>query len=286
VHVFAAGELYPVVGRERLSGSCLDGHVLKGYRLSRLDWSPGLMPLLGTDGEGRIHSIDIPEGMHMCRRTATLPIAVLALCFVYVYRATSVHGGEPSGTMSSPFSGKAIGISTKRPGVASGVYVNVEVKTLGQRTFLVGEAALPTPGENPYEGFRIWVPVDDIEQLWEYSSLEAARRSAAFGSAEFSQPEVVVTDKRIIVPFRVERGREKEIEKLILFVSRDNGEKWAAAAQAMSFVDHFSYEAPEDGRYCFAVQIVLKGGKTEPESTASLRTQLRVTVRLSGKSKG
>lgn len=95
--------------------------------------------------------------------------------------------------------------------------------------------------------------------------------------------------RTFIIPFEVD-PRPEAIDRLRLFVSLDQGKTWKHAKDAKPTDGKFTYTAPKDGLYWFAVQTVLKDGKNEPEEKdfdASLKlyvNQERKAVRKPAKS--
>jgi hypothetical protein len=206
------------------------------------------------------------------RKPITCRLGLLALGVVLSGAGTTL-GEEPS------FSGKTVGVWVRSP-IGGGALLNrVEVRTLGDRRFLVGEPVVPDGDPAPSRPTRIWFLMDDVVQLREYPGVDAARLDLGTGARPLPPPDWVVSDPRIVVPFRVEAGRQAEVQRLELFASRDGGRSWERVAQADPGAGEFVYNAPEDGRYLFAVRQILKNGEAHPPDSQPVEPQLSVSLR-------
>lgn len=219
----------------------------------------------------------------MNRRSVRIRGCLLATAF-WAGLSLIAFGEEPQGSTPPPFQGKAVGVWGKSSVVHGGIFVNVEVKLLGQRSFLVGEPDVTGEGKDLPKGTRVWVPVDDVEQIREYPSVEVARRAISGGDLLVPLPEILVTQRRFAVPIAIKPGEREDIAMMVLLVSRDGGATWTKAAEANSDADHFIYEAPEDGLYLFAVGYTLKNGEAYPMEEDQVRPKLKVRVRKAEKS--
>lgn len=67
-----------------------------------------------------------------------------------------------------------------------------------------------------------------------------------------------------------------KLRQLHLYVSTDGGETWSRAMSIAPSAKAFSFSAPKDGAYWFAVQLEYLDGRTEPECIR--RPDLKVIV--------
>jgi hypothetical protein len=86
-----------------------------------------------------------------------------------------------------------------------------------------------------------------------------------------------VQQRAFRVPVKIE-SRSSEIERILLFVSADQGKTWQEAGTIGPEEESFRYLAPGDGVYWFAVQIALKNKSKEPPDVLLLEPALKVTV--------
>jgi hypothetical protein len=82
---------------------------------------------------------------------------------------------KPSTDAAADFRGKVLAITLKDP-IKAVWLESVRVRSLGPRFFLVGTWAKPSENETAPAEF-IWIPVDDILQIFEYKSIEDARKA-------------------------------------------------------------------------------------------------------------
>jgi hypothetical protein len=78
----------------------------------------------------------------------------------------------------SPFAGRVVSVWLRDP-AQGGVLENVDVRQLGDRTFLVGEIADDGHGPDPRAGAAFWFPVEDVLMLTVYPDVQAARLAFA-----------------------------------------------------------------------------------------------------------
>jgi hypothetical protein len=69
----------------------------------------------------------------------------------------------------------------------------------------------------------------------------------------------------IVIPIKIDPQRQKDIRSLILVVSTDQGANWAPATNVSPDATQFSYLAPSDGLYYFAVVVEDLAGKRTPD---------------------
>jgi beta-lactamase regulating signal transducer with metallopeptidase domain len=89
--------------------------------------------------------------------------------------------------------------------------------------------------------------------------------------------EVSYVNKRAFqLPIKVERAAG--VREVLLYVSRDQGQTWEAAAKASPTDPSFSYVAPADGEYWFLVQTSGPDGRLSPASVSGAGPNLQVCV--------
>jgi hypothetical protein len=71
---------------------------------------------------------------------------------------------------------------------------------------------------------------------------------------------------------------EGKIDSLRMFVSPDSGKTWMLVKNFKPTDKEVFFHAPRDGMYWFALQVVYKDGKHEPESLNHLVAQQKVYV--------
>src|SRR5262249_40551053 len=76
-------------------------------------------------------------------------------------------------TENTDFSGRAVYVLCKEPANA-GVLVNVSIRRLDQRAFVVGELADDGTGWDNRAGATFWFPLDDVIMLTEYADARTA----------------------------------------------------------------------------------------------------------------
>jgi hypothetical protein len=90
-------------------------------------------------------------------------------------------GDEPKGPAKAngEFAGKIVVVQTKA-GVKNATIENAGIRPLGNRSFLVGKSiADDVINQRSYfTGSEVWVPVDDIESLVVFETLNQLRRNA------------------------------------------------------------------------------------------------------------
>jgi beta-lactamase regulating signal transducer with metallopeptidase domain len=89
--------------------------------------------------------------------------------------------------------------------------------------------------------------------------------------------DVMHVNKRAFqIPIHVDRAGG--VRDLVLYVSRDRGKSWGAAAKAAPDEKAFSFEAPADGEYWFTVQVRTGEGRLLPASVSGVTADLKVYV--------
>lgn len=76
----------------------------------------------------------------------------------------------------------------------------------------------------------------------------------------------VLQARGFIMPLRITPGKKDEIERIRLFVSRDQGKTWKHAKDYKTSDEEVTFVAPRDGLYWFALETVFQDGtKTPPD---------------------
>jgi hypothetical protein len=80
------------------------------------------------------------------------------------------------------------------------------------------------------------------------------------------------------IPFRIDPARVLKTDHVSLYVSEDRGKTWKRLQDRKPRDNEFTFVAPKDGLYWFAVQIVLQDGKAEPPAPDDFVPSLKVNV--------
>lgn len=83
--------------------------------------------------------------------------------------------------------------------------------------------------------------------------------------------------KSFALPIRLNVDPD-EVKVVRVFVSRNKGGEWKHHKDFDSSVTQFSFIAPKDGSYWFAVQVEGKDGQKEPESIEDLSPSRKILV--------
>jgi hypothetical protein len=98
-------------------------------------------------------------------------------------------------------------------------------------------------------------------------------------SAAVLPPDTIaMKDRAIQIPIQFNPARRQEIQELRLFVSTDQGRTWTQEARAKPTDQFFSFYAPQDGIYWFAVSITDIRGNREPADVNQMPPGLKVLV--------
>jgi hypothetical protein len=220
-------------------------------------------------------------------------IEVLRRLFALVWIsgfATGVALDDPKGNTpeaNSPepdFTGKVIIITDKGNRHSSGIIEKVKVRRMGGRAFLVGKVADDGQGKKPV-GVNVWIAVEEIGKIWEFESVEGARKfwSESSASASSSKPLEVESDVNEIqfrnfnIPIHIDPARQKMIDKVRLFVSEDSGKSWKHFRDYPPRETTARYSTSRDGLYWFAVQVVDRDGNKDPQDE-NLEAAMKVYV--------
>src|SRR5262245_24963087 len=73
-----------------------------------------------------------------------------------------------------------------------------------------------------------------------------------------------INQRNIQIPIRFDPKRRADIKELLLFVSKNQGERWEQSAIATPDKDHFTFTAPADGVYWFNMMVIDRNGGRDP----------------------
>lgn len=99
---------------------------------------------------------------------------------------------------------------------------------------------------------------------------------AALASSVLAIEPVYWRTRVFYIPYRASDVFSPTLEKVQLLVSRDGASEWAVLQEAQPHVRGFTYHAPVDGDYSFALRTVDRQGAVSPTTVA--QPQLRVIV--------
>jgi hypothetical protein len=100
--------------------------------------------------------------------------------------------------------------------------------------------------------------------------------AAVWGAAAGAVEPVYWRNPVFFLPYRPPADASIAIHKVLLLIARDGGSQWTVLQEAQPHVRGFSYHAPGDGEYSFAIQTSDGGGKLTPAAVAE--PQIRVVV--------
>lgn len=117
------------------------------------------------------------------RKVTTVGLIAFAVCAWFTHPANS-DGNKSKGAtaVEYDFGTKIVSVRTSlvkdgdQFGFKAGYLEKVQVRRLGDRSFLVGEAATLMGRENPYEGVRLWIPLSAVLELGEFENMEAVEK--------------------------------------------------------------------------------------------------------------
>lgn len=102
-------------------------------------------------------------------------------------------------------------------------------------------------------------------------------------SVHAQQPKAVYWKQRLFyIPYQVNRPQRalNPVRKVQLLISRDGVSNWQVLQEAEPQVQGFSYNAPEDGEYWFALRHIDRRG--QPWPTATVTPQMRIIIDTAG----
>jgi hypothetical protein len=98
------------------------------------------------------------------------------------------------------------------------------------------------------------------------------------------EPDVVeIQTRAFALPLRFEPDRVRSIDRVHVFVSRDQGKVWKHLKDFGTSAKQVAFAAPGDGLYWFAVQVVTKDGEREPPDLQGLIPAQKVYVNTEGR---
>ena len=118
----------------------------------------------------------LTEGVIQAMFVNKLRIAVAALLLlvaVLTGLSFSLHAqipGNANAGQPAPFSGKAVFVEAGKNVMT--VLEDVQVRTIGNRTFIVGRAVRENYiTQEPFPGTTVWVPIETVERIVEFKDL-------------------------------------------------------------------------------------------------------------------
>jgi hypothetical protein len=98
-------------------------------------------------------------------------------------------------------------------------------------------------------------------------------------SASALPPEIVPWNhKTMQIPIQINPERRSEIRELLLFVSTDQGVTWNQEGRAKPTDEAFTFYAPQDGVYWFAICTVFQNGQREPSDLKQVQQPMKVLI--------
>lgn len=96
----------------------------------------------------------------------------------------------------------------------------------------------------------------------------------------YPDPDIITTnDRKLRIPFSVNKSMERDIKEVLLLVSTDEGRNWQPMCSCSPSESGFVFDAPSNGLYWFDVQVVRKDGRTEPSIVdGRVRPSLKIRI--------
>ena len=115
-------------------------------------------------------------------RAAVVLVVVLVLCLGLAFphwASTAADDAPKPATPAGDFNGKVLAINTDAADktYAWAVLEQVQVRTVGGATFLVGKGVDDGREGNPYKGRTLWIGVTHVVQMVEFASPEDLKKS-------------------------------------------------------------------------------------------------------------
>ncbi len=95
---------------------------------------------------------------------------------------------------------------------------------------------------------------------------------------ELYKDEHEIRTRHFALPLMYQTDKTDNIKCIKLFVSEDRGKSWKHERDYKPTADKVTFLAPDDGLYWFAVQIVFKDGKSQPDELDELEPAMKVYV--------
>jgi hypothetical protein len=121
--------------------------------------------------------------------------------------------------------------------------------------------------------------MDDLRQ-------QLRRQQSSSGAKGLPPDIMVINQRRFRVPISVDSGRRRDIRRIGLYASRDQGRTWQLMAEATPDADAFTFEAPADGLYWLSVVVTDRKGRPTPLDLPNSPPGLKVLVNTAGDSPG
>jgi hypothetical protein len=114
--------------------------------------------------------------MSIHRMTACgLVLSLLLLGYALAQNPAASKNDRPQ---SDTFTGKAAFVATKNADTSIGI-LDPEIRTLGDRTFVVGRSA-----DAPEATLRVWIPVSEVKTIHEFADVKQMAKMYRVQSAE------------------------------------------------------------------------------------------------------
>jgi hypothetical protein len=83
-------------------------------------------------------------------------------------------------------------------------------------------------------------------------------------------------NKSVKIPFHLDASKSKDVARVMLFASRDEGRIWTQVAEAHPAAEEFVFHAREEGTYWFDVATVDHQGKRSPKEPSGFNPALKI----------
>jgi hypothetical protein len=220
---------------------------------------------------------------------------------------------KPADADEMDFKGKVIVIRFSFPLFLDPLALEgAKVRKLGDKFFLTGKGfALRDEGHAIGEKI-VWHDLKEISQIIECENMDTAKKTLkaippvgplplgfrpppplpesgsipqkklnlalASDPAELPKDVYEIETRQFAMPLGGKSDDRAKIEKILLFVSEDQGKNWKHKKGYKPSDRQATFTAPRDGQYWFAVQVVLKDGNREPAELDDLAPQMKVYV--------
>lgn len=99
--------------------------------------------------------------------------------------------------------------------------------------------------------------------------------AANAGAADDLAP---MNQRKFKIPIRLQPGRQADVNQMLLYLSRNQGQKWEQVAAAAPDKTGFEFDAREDGAFWFSIAVVYKNGIKDPIDPSRASGILKVLV--------
>jgi hypothetical protein len=107
-------------------------------------------------------------------KTTSAAVATLACALAFAQEPAAPKADTPR--VNGEFTGKVVGVFC-RNSAHDAFLEEPAIRQLGRRDYLVGKAAALSDGQALPAGTRIWVALDEIDEIIEFKSRDDARNS-------------------------------------------------------------------------------------------------------------